>query len=397
MFAAPVWLAGLLALALPLALHLWSRRPRTVIRVGSLRHLEGLPEARTWSTRLSEPLLLAVRLLLLLVVVLALAGPLVPPATPVALTRLVLLDPGIARAPDAAALLDSIRRSGTPIRLIAPGLPDLEAGPRPGPPVRLWDALAAADRLARRGGTIDVIARPAVTTLGGSRPALRARVVWHVPPRPGERRWIARAWRTPHDSVALLLGAGDADQVVYRRATLPHRSGGAMVRLGESGPVWAGPEWTPGDVPVEVPPTHRVALDAGGDSILTRRLALAVRAVAMEQEQAVVIQGSDTAADLLVTTGPEQPAGAARVLEISPAVATGGTVADSVWRGWPWPALRTDPADPRSVDLAQALPDTAGTTHVPMPEPATEPLLWLAGGLLILERWLATRPERSAA
>ncbi|MBN8651197.1 MAG: BatA domain-containing protein [Cytophagales bacterium] len=69
-----VWLWGLLALALPIAIHLLSRKEGRVVPVGSLRHLRETTSQQFRGIKLNELLLLAVRSLLIILFVLLLAG-----------------------------------------------------------------------------------------------------------------------------------------------------------------------------------------------------------------------------------------------------------------------------------------------------------------------------------
>ena len=68
------WLWGLLALALPIAIHLLSRKEGRVVPVGSLRHLRETTSQQFRGIKLNEILLLAVRSLLIILFVLLLAG-----------------------------------------------------------------------------------------------------------------------------------------------------------------------------------------------------------------------------------------------------------------------------------------------------------------------------------
>ncbi|MBX2899043.1 MAG: BatA domain-containing protein [Cyclobacteriaceae bacterium] len=73
-FTQPAWLWGLAALAVPVAIHLLSRKEGRVVPVGSLRHLRETTSQQFRGIKLNELLLLALRLLLLILLVLLLAG-----------------------------------------------------------------------------------------------------------------------------------------------------------------------------------------------------------------------------------------------------------------------------------------------------------------------------------
>ncbi len=361
MFASPLWLAALAALGIPLALHLWSRRPRQVIRVGTLRHLGEVPPARARSTRLSEPLLLLLRLLILAAIVFALAGPRVPGATLGRPARLLLLDPALYADP----LLDSLNASRATVRLISPGLPErrlpLAPGDTAAPPLPLWDALRQADRLVADGGTLEVYARPRLARLGAVRPSLRSSVRWHAPAPGATRRWLVSLTALNDDSSEALIGTGDASGVEYSR--LRARDAGVL-------PLAAGRTPAP-----RVPRRLHVP---GADS--SRRLRLALQAVNDELGQRV------TLAAIADTT-----------LDLPPHLLPAEALADSLLVRWPWRAELNDPQDPREVSVVAAQPQAAVAARVAPAEVRTRELLLLAALLLLLERWLAGRPRRRAA
>jgi hypothetical protein len=164
----PIWLAGLGALAVPVALHLWSRRGGRPIRVGSIRLLMGAPPAtrRSWTIR--DPWLLVLQCAMLATLVLALAGPHWSPAIPP--TRTVAL---VANdVADRNTLIDSLRHAGL---TVAP----LDSGATTS---NLWAALRRVDRAAEPGTQFVVFAPDLLRYFPGERPTLRARVDWHARP-----------------------------------------------------------------------------------------------------------------------------------------------------------------------------------------------------------------------
>lgn len=360
MFAAPLWLAALAALAIPLALHLWSRRPRQVVRVGTLRHLDGLPPARARSARLADPLLLLLRLLILAATVLGLAGPRLRGRALGLPARLVLVEPRLAGDP----LLDSLNQAGATVRLLAPGLPEIQlpAKPRVVAALGPWEALAQADRLVAPDGVIDIYAHPRLVALGAERPALRATVRWHAPTPSAERRWLADLAAIPGDSLQGIVGQGDAAGIGYTRIRATDRAALPDESL-ETTPL------TP----------RRLALDPP-DSLAARRAALALRAVAEALGQEVTLA---PAAD--ADTALALPAG----------VFGSDALADTLLARWPWRPATPDLRDPREVAVATALPRPAPARTDATPR--SRELLLLAALLLVVERWLAGRPRGSAA
>jgi hypothetical protein len=383
-FTAPIWLLGLAALAIPLLLHLWSRRPRQVIRVGTLRHVDLTADARSWSARLTDPLLLALRLALLITIVFALAGLRLPARRSAGTgATLVLLDPALLADTTPIPFLDSIARERDPVRLLLPGLPKLQldgkATPRAAltPATDLWASLAEADALVGPRGTLHVLARPRLAVLRGARPHLRAEVEWHVPAGAPRREWTPVSW-ADGDTMRMVVASGDAS--------------GASYLLGHT----LAPS-CPGCTAV---PPRRVAVLAS-DSLAESRIETAVRAIAAELSLPITSSSVDSA-DVVLTDLPLSDSLLARgapLVPLAPATVSSAALADSLWQAWPWPLVARDRRDQRQVSLAQALPAPPGDALAALgdPEATRRGLLLLALLLFVVERWLATRPGRREA
>lgn len=172
----PVWLFGLASLAVPVLLHLWSRRPAKLVQVGSLRHLAGPPGPRALGRRLEDLPLLLLRSSVLAAVVLGLAGLATtigsaPPAVP----RTVLLVWPEALSDSLAVyqlpVVDSARRNGRSLRLLAPGFPALN---EPGAATRItgstWTLLGRLADTLPPGSRVIVVGSPQAGALEARRP-----------------------------------------------------------------------------------------------------------------------------------------------------------------------------------------------------------------------------------
>lgn len=73
-FANPIWLWGLFALLIPLAIHLLSKKQTQVLPFGSIRFLRESASSQSRSIQLSDVLLLILRLLLFILIITWLAG-----------------------------------------------------------------------------------------------------------------------------------------------------------------------------------------------------------------------------------------------------------------------------------------------------------------------------------
>jgi aerotolerance regulator-like protein len=176
-FAEPLWLIGLAAMALPVALHLRGERASRVIRVGSVRWLDGAPAARSPAPRLTRVALLLLRCAVLAALSLALARPYQTGGSPGSSGAWVLVAPEIL----GHSLPDSLRRLGT-VRLLAAGLPLLDASRPPAgdTPTDVWSLLREADAIAPDGIRFVVVAPGTVPFVRGTRPELRHPVEWRT-------------------------------------------------------------------------------------------------------------------------------------------------------------------------------------------------------------------------
>lgn len=382
MFSAPLWLFGLVALAIPLILHLWSRRPRQVIRVGTLRHVELTADALSWSARLTEPLLLALRLALLLTIVLALAGLRLPARHSAGSgATIILVDPALLTV-TGFPFIDSLRREQEPVRLLLPGLPKYQFGASADTMARpaardVWSAVAEAGEIVGPRGVIHVAARPRLIALTGARPHLRARVDWHTPEGAEEARWSPARWREG-DTTLMVLASGDRRKTVYALGRTMAACDGCTQ------------------------PAPRSVLVRATDSVADRRIDVALRAIATELALQITRVSTLDSADALISDGPVSDsliATGVPIVLLTPATVRSPAIVDSLWTRWPWPLVGRDARDPREVSLSQVLPAAPGAALAPLgdPEATRRGLLLLALLLFGLERWLATRAGRSPA
>lgn len=181
-FAVPLALLGLVLLALPLAIHLRPQRTRQVVRVGSVRHLASAsPPSRT-GLRLTEPVLLALRLAVLALLVLALAEPFLGRMRPAAGRTVALVAAPAMEAGSAAPATDT--SPAAPVRRIADSLEREGFTLRQLDPLAdAWQALRAADASLPPGSEIALVASGRVRA-AGVRPALASAVSIHLAPAP---------------------------------------------------------------------------------------------------------------------------------------------------------------------------------------------------------------------
>lgn len=121
-FANPTWLYGLFGLIVPIAIHLLSRKEGKTVYIGSIRHLTDSDTAQFSSIRLNEILLLMLRLLLITVLVLILAG------SDIALKnnesrKWLVLEKGTEKSEEFKRISEDVRGNGFEIHWLAESLP----------------------------------------------------------------------------------------------------------------------------------------------------------------------------------------------------------------------------------------------------------------------------------
>lgn len=210
--AAPLGLLALSALLAPILIHL-VRRPRPVVRVGSLRPLQAATRP-LYSWRWHEVLLLALRCVLLIALALLLAGPRWHPQAP---ARWQLLLPGTTLSGPALAEWSRLRADGFEPRHLAPDFPPtIEAAVRRDSGRDVWSLLSEADTHLPAGSRAVVFGPTWASQFVGPRPVLHHLAVhWHEvagsPPAPAA---------SPSIRVGLIAGPDRKEDARYLRAAL---------------------------------------------------------------------------------------------------------------------------------------------------------------------------------
>jgi hypothetical protein len=221
----PLWLAALAALAIPVLIHLRRRRIGRRVQVGSVRHLAGAAMPRRRRLRVRDPWLLALRCAILALIAFALAEPAIRrterAGSWVLVAPSVLGDSATLRSDP---LLDSLRRAGAAVRLLAPGFPlaDLRRpiARRDAPP-DLWSLLGAADQALAAGSTILAIVPAEVSLARGRRPAFATRVTIRRAPRPARDTAVTEGSWIRHDSLFRVAGLPDGGGMRRRIEAVP--------------------------------------------------------------------------------------------------------------------------------------------------------------------------------
>jgi Aerotolerance regulator N-terminal len=211
----PIWLWALSALAIPIAIHLLSRKEGRTIKLGSIRFLSETTTSKFSSIRLNEIALLTIRSLLVILLVVFLAGLIMPVISSDKSTLWVLVEKGLEKQDPIKTLTDSLQKSGYEIRRLGEGFPEIEADTSQ----QTTDYYRLAEELSaiQRDQTI-IIASNSATHFKGKRIALPENVTWLSYPFP-EFKPSASALRVDTLKVTLAFDkAFEYDRKIMRAA-----------------------------------------------------------------------------------------------------------------------------------------------------------------------------------
>jgi len=223
----PLALLSGLAIVLPILIHLWHKKAKKVLVVGSIRHLqEGKQQQlRKWYVK-DWPLLL-LRCALLLCLSLVLAEPMLALRSPEKQAKgWVLLGNGFDKGLDAQQqeTVDSLLQQGFALRAFAPGFAKIGDRQRDtvAPASDYFDLVSRLDQQLPDGYPVVLFTASHLHHFSGEPPSVGLRVVWntfaHHPD--SSVRWVERAWETEEDSIRLLVARSDTGSTVFSGMTL---------------------------------------------------------------------------------------------------------------------------------------------------------------------------------
>ncbi|MCI1187132.1 BatA domain-containing protein [Hymenobacter sp. DH14] len=267
----PAALLALAGLLVPVAIHLWNRRPGREVAVGSLRWLAAGANRRLRNLKPEQLWLLLLRAALLAVLAVAVAGPVWRTAQSSS-RGVVLLSPEAASLPALAGLkptIDSLRRRGYALHWLAPDFPrvpgkawqQLKAG-EAGATTDSIAALAAGQAFAWArvqqatavfpGQPLYVVTSAALRNFGGSHALLPAAVTWQALPDTTTTSWVGAA-ELVGDSLQLLVGHSSETRTTYQRKKVPEAHNGQPFRVPGLATVRFQPDGKGGEYLVIVP------------------------------------------------------------------------------------------------------------------------------------------------
>lgn len=418
MILLPAALASLLALLIPLAIHLARRSEATPIDFAALQWLRPKPRPKS-RLRFDEWPLLIVRLLLLALIALWLARPVLPNSTdltPVVAalpgvdageaakgTRNIWLAPGFPPAeepqptclatprPPAGEARDGVAGPGEGILASKLGNTLRDAGARVASPAGVGGnacpALASfirqLDSELPAGVPLTLIIPEILSGVDAERPRLSRAVIWKI--APGAMPAITE---TPSKPLTFTLRGPPSRPLGAAIAALD--SPGKPANLdtpAPDDPLPAPPRIVIWLTPGPLPPLVRDWITAGGTALVT--------AATPAEPGTAIIPWRDSSGAPLVTA---HSVGAGRLFRFTRAL-TPAVVPALLEPDFPakFAALFTPPAPEPSRVAARDIAPTTGAAPWPQPARDLQPLLaMLIAALFIAERWLATSRRRAA-
>lgn len=377
----PAALAGLLALLIPLAIHIARRSEQLPTDFAALRWLRQKPKPRS-RLRFDEWLLLALRLALLALVALWLAHPVLFGAA--SKQAYVALTPGV----DPAAVDEKTLAEGR-AHWLAPGYPRVEPGkPITAEAIPLGSLVRQLDAELPPGAPLTIIVPQILQGADAERPRLSRKVDWRIVPgaMPAGKPLLVMA-----PSIAIRADAGHAAGVRYLNAAAL-----AWQSAGKPADVDSGLLNDP------LPPSDKILFWMSAGTLpdaLQRWIAQGGQAIVASD--ALLPQGAAPASlwqdDLARPLVEAMPIGKGRLLRftrpLQPAQMPQLLEADFPAR---LRALIQPPImAPQRAEAAAYAPLAGGRAY---PQPPAELRPWLAlliAALLLVERWFATSRKRA--
>jgi hypothetical protein len=178
-FLNPIYLWALLGLAIPIAIHFWSKKEGKTIKVGSIQLLDEAESKQSSSINLNELLLLLLRLLLVTLLVFILAEPQINRDLEKS-SITYIIEPSLLDDKAVVVLLDSIDSEAS-IKLLDHGFPEYDTDQRYQSkynPPNYWQL--AKDMESLHTDSIVVLTKARSVGFKGMRPLINTHIEWII-------------------------------------------------------------------------------------------------------------------------------------------------------------------------------------------------------------------------
>lgn len=237
----PALLFSLFGLAVPVAIHLWSRKEGKRVKVGSIALLQAVQSQRMRSLRLNELWLLLLRCALLTLLVLLITQPQWLTNTSSQPAGWVLISPDAGQQVQADTslrqLIDSLTDSGYELRQFSAGFPatsltDFSTSIAPSPEIDYWSLLREVDRKLPAQTNVYLFTSERLSAAQGKRPDVDLNVQWlTLTPPDTTKTWAADAFVDTSDSLRVVVGFSQLAGTAYRTFSYPETNQPARVTV----------------------------------------------------------------------------------------------------------------------------------------------------------------------
>ncbi|HEV8512964.1 MAG TPA: BatA domain-containing protein [Cyclobacteriaceae bacterium] len=209
MFSNPLYLFSLAGLAIPLVIHLLSRKEGKVIKLGSVRHVVETSTQQFKGIKLNELVLLALRCAMIIVFSLLLSG---LQCTSRSNEKWVIVEKELHGYPNLPSILDSLEDDNYSLHLLANGFPKLKDSSGASTEVNYWQLV---EELKQKNlSDAIVFSKNNVTHFKGLRISLPENIRWISQPS-SSVDFPIRAVRISKDSAILLTGHSSSDKTYF--------------------------------------------------------------------------------------------------------------------------------------------------------------------------------------
>ncbi|GGK83466.1 BatA domain-containing protein [Rufibacter glacialis] len=247
-FLNPAWLWAATSVAVPIAIHLWNKKPPKTVQVGSIRWLQPSVSQKMSSFRLTAPWLLLLRCLLLVLLALVLAGPVWRHQVPAVPDQRVYLHPELLQPrylPQIAATVDSLARKGWQVHQLQPSFPKLLLNEETSissfqkteafsDSTNAWAMLRVLNRSLPANARAWIFSTHLLRHHRGEYPSLRAGLTWVPVSVPQTNQWLQEAHYTPSGQLLLRLGQSDEQKVTFLERRVPKPAAGQSVSVPDA-------------------------------------------------------------------------------------------------------------------------------------------------------------------
>jgi hypothetical protein len=217
--ANPIFLWALAGLAIPVGIHLLSRKEGKILKLGSLRHVHETSTQQFRGVRLNEIPLLLLRCALIAILSLMLAGIFFPAPN---YTKWLLVEKGLEVQPRINQMIDSLKNDGYEPRWLTSGFPPLRDSVPETQRIRYRELVAELEGMDI--SSIIVFSRNNPESFTGMRSRLSDNIFWISQPA-GNSDYTLKSFRITKDSIVRRQAHTDANATTFEYSSTKEEDG----------------------------------------------------------------------------------------------------------------------------------------------------------------------------